>query len=253
MAVLTLLMNCFDDDCRAHEDQRVHVLGLPHLDEADELALRGRGVGAADREDRFPALLHADRLEHGVDHRLDPVGRVGLGEHSHGLAVENVMRLHERHHHLQLSIRRDVRSDHQRRRRLGDDRVSEAVGDERRVVLLRDAQLRVARRVVKAPDNREHVVVLGERRTRGERLRTLHRADLLVVGHDLAAVDPAVLVDVVDVVAPHRLLIDIDGVDVALDALVVDERDAQLDRRRGDTGTDARDVGHLGAPRRGRG
>ena len=48
------------------------------------------------------------------------------------------------------------------------------------------------------------------------------------------------LVDVVDVVAPHRLLVHVDGVDVALDALVVDQRDTELDAGRRHTGADTR-------------
>ena len=53
IAAFTLVTNW--PSSRLAEDQRVHVLGLPALDEAVELTLRDLGVESADRKHRFEA------------------------------------------------------------------------------------------------------------------------------------------------------------------------------------------------------
>ena len=96
-------------------------------------------------------------------------------------------------------------------------------------------ELRLTRRVVERPDHGEHVVVVGERRAGRERVGARDRDVLLVDGHDLAARDAAVLVDVVDERLVDLLLVqpDLGEVGYVLDAVEVDERDPELDRGRG--------------------
>ena len=67
------------------------VLGLPLLDEAVELRLRGGGVGAADREHRRRAVLDAIVAEAGIDDRRRP-GASPPREHADLLAIERALR-----------------------------------------------------------------------------------------------------------------------------------------------------------------
>ena len=90
----------------------------------------------------------------------------------------------------------------------------------------------VAAEVDEHAEDREHLVVLGPRRAQRERVGLLagDRRVLLVHRLDLATVDAAVLVDVVDEHLRGRLLVAAREVDEVLDRVVVDDRDAELDR-----------------------
>ena len=101
-----------------------------------------------------------------------------------------------------------------------------------RLVLLREARLRVAGEVDEVPEHREDLVVLGELRAQRDAPAALPIGQKRVEhGDDLAAVDAALVVDVVDVRLVVLVLVDADRVDELLDAVEVDERDADLDRR----------------------
>ena len=112
------------------------------------------------------------------------------------------------------------------------------------VVLLGEAELRVAARVVERADGGEDAAVVGQRRAGGQLGAVVDRAVRLVHGHDLATADAALVVDVVDEDLERRLLIGLFAVDELLDALVVDHDDADFDRRRGHTLSERR-VGRL--------
>ena len=99
-------------------------------------------------------------------------------------------------------------------------------------VLARHAELRVTREVDEGAEDGEHLVVLGRRGAHAQRARLAPRdgAVRLEDGLDHAAVDAAVVVDVVDERAVGVFLVDADLVDEVLDAVEVDERDRDLDR-----------------------
>ena len=98
-----------------------------------------------------------------------------------------------------LSLR-GVGREQQRRWRLVDPRLLELVTDVDRLVVARQAELRVAREVDEHPEHGEHLLVLGERGAEGQRAGLLAGDRLVGLEDrlDLAAADATVLVDVVD-------------------------------------------------------
>ena len=122
------------------------------------------------------------------------------------------------------------------RRRLVDDRLREVERHQHALLLVRDARLRVTGEVDERAEHGEHVVVLRERGAQPEDAGRAERGVVLEVGNDLRPVDPAVLVDVVDVDLVDLLLLRRrpDQVGVLPDRREVDERDAHLDGLRGD-------------------
>ena len=192
------------------EEHRVDAFGLPLLDEALQLR-RGRGrVGAGDREDRGGAELHTHVLQARHEHRASPTAAVVASPSTATFLPSSVLLLLQ-----QLERDRDPSLLHRVERRSSSRRGAESMiscvswkRDQDRLVLLRDARLRLAGEVDEVAEHREHVVVLGERRAQRERGRGHDRAERLVDGHDLAAGDAAVRVDVVDERLVDLVLVD---------------------------------------------
>jgi hypothetical protein len=101
-------------------------------------------------------------------------------------------------------------------------------------MLLGEAELRVSVRVVEGTDRGEDLVVVGQRRTGGLLGREVDRAIRLEDGHELAPVDSALRVDLVDEDLVRLLLVGLDGVDELLDTREVDHHDPDLDLLRAD-------------------
>ncbi len=219
----------------ADEDQRVRAVALPVLDEAVELRERGGRVGTADGQGRIGSPLHAEIAQRGRDDRLHAGVVGGDVDDRDLLARERSFLLQQRHDHAQPALRRDVGREHESRRSAVDERLRERAADDDRPVLLREAQLRVAIRVVEGAERCEHLAVVGERRARGQLGREVERAVGLEHRHDLAAVDPALGIDVVEIDLVGALLFRLDRVDELLDAREVDHHHPDLDLGRGDT------------------
>ena len=108
----------------------------------------------------------------------------------------------------------------------------ELVPDVDRLVVARQAELRVAGEVDEHAEHREHLVVLGPRRAQRQRARLLagNRRVRLVHRLDHASADTTVLVDVVDEDLGGLLLVAAREVHEVCDRGVVDDRDPDLDR-----------------------
>ena len=187
---------------------------------------------------RVRAARDLELLQLGFHRRLDAALVVVGGEHGNGLALQRALVAQQRHDHVQAALGRDVRTEQQPGWGLVDPGLRQAVGDQHPVLVACHAELGIPGEVDEHAHDRERVVVLrrGGADPERARLRARDRAVGLEDRLDLAAVDAAGVVDVLEVRAVDLVLVEADVVDEVLDALEVDERHDDLDRVRGDAG-----------------
>ena len=183
--------------------------------------------------------MHAGVLQLGHDCVVHDGRFGGVADHRDRPALQGAFLSQQLDQDRRGPFGNGARGDHEAGGRFIDDRLREVVGHQHPALLVRDAGLRRSGEVDEGPDDREHVVVLREGCAHRTDPGCAERRVVLVVGNDLAAVDAAMGVDVVDVDLVDLLLLRVraDLVGVLLDRREIDERDPDLDRRFGYAGS----------------